>query len=821
MQASQHNFPIRLFYSYCHRDDRHRAAMEASLEQLKRDGQLITWSDHSILPGESISKKIMEAMREADILVFLVSRDFIASQACMDEWNQARSLAGSAKPVTRIPVILRDCAWRELLGNEDLLALPKDGQPVVGGGSQDAAWREVHDGIRAVIEKLRLNFKPKREFLQEVEETDFLAAKRVTLSSIFVFPTLTDYWELGKDVLGPGVDVPHEAALLNSKLSLVHGDHMSGKTALARHLFLHLAEQQKPVLLMDFKSFAGRVNEGVLRRAYSEQFHGDYDLWGRQEEKTLIIDNLSQAAKHLDFLSLARERFDRIIITASSDVFHSYFRDEGRLADFREVHLRDMTHGRQEQLIRKRLHLSTGGDPVPDGRVDQIEQKINSIIISNKVVPRYPFYILAILQTHEGFMPSDLTITAHGHCYYVLILAYLIKAGVQKSDADINACLNFAEHLAFAHHVRAEQGAGSTMDFPAFVDQYRRRFHIDQSLINRMTSLDYGIVGQDGRFRTRYMQHFFLGRHLAKPLAEHKEIIERMCDHVTLRSSYLTLLFVIHHTQDDAVVDEILVRTMTALDTLSPATLNKRETKRFQQLMDSLPRDVLSNRTVKDERSAERESRDAHESAGPSEEAETGDIEPYNDCYRILKSNEVLGQVLRNKHGSLEKERLGLIIETVADSGLRLVNAVLADEGEIEAWAHHLHTQHPEFDVIRLAEALRRLGFIWTMVNLERVVSAVNHPALRETLAKVVSRKDTPAYDLIGYFSRLDAMEELTKEFSADLKALIKKHQDPFLKGVLSIRTQWYMNTHRSDAPVEQAICSFLGVRYRNKLKRA
>ena len=819
MQAPQHDFSVRLFYSYCHKDKRHRATMETTLEQLKRGGQLITWSDHSILPGESISEKVMEAMREADIFVFLVSWDFIASEACIDEWNQAKSLAGSGRPVTRIPVILRHCAWKELLGKEDILVLPKDGRPVVGSGRQDAAWHEVHAGIRAVIEKLRLNFKPKRKFLQEVEETDFLAAEPVSLSSIFVFPTLTDYWELGKDVLEPSVDVPHEVALLNSKLSLVHGDHMSGKTALARHLFLHLAKLKKPVLLMDLKSFAGRVDEGVLRRAYSEQFHGDYDQWIRQEDKTLIIDNLSQTAKHLDFLSLVREQFDRIIVTASSDVFHSYFRDERLLADFRKVQLGYMTHGLQEQLIRKRLHLSTGGASVPDGRVDHIEQKINSIIISNKIVPRYPFYILTILQTLEGFMPSDLTITAHGHCYYVLILAYLIKAGVQESDPDINACLNFAEHLAFSHYVRADRDAGSTIDFSAFIDQYRKSFHIDQRLISRMASPDYGIVRQDGQFRTRYMQYFFLGRHLAKPIAEHKEIIERMCDHVTLRSNYLTLLFVIHHTQDDNVVDEILLRTMTALDTLSPATLDKGETKRFERMMDSLPQNVLSNRTVEDERSVERKSRDVRESAGPAEEAETDDIEPSNDCYRILKCNQVLGQILRNKHGSLKKERLELIIESVADSGLRLVNAVLADEGEIEALARYLHTKHPEFDVIRLAKWLRQLSFIWTMVNLERVVSAVNHPELREMLEKVVSRKDTPAYELIDYFSRLDAMEQLTKEFVADLKALINKHRDPFLKGVLSIRTQWYMNTHRSDAPVEQSICSLLGVRYRHKLR--
>ena len=34
--------------------------------------------------------------------------------------------------------------------------------------------------------------------------------------------------------------------------------------------------------------------------------------------------------------------------------------------------------------------------PITDGFVDQVESRVNSIVISNKIVPRYPFYILAI-----------------------------------------------------------------------------------------------------------------------------------------------------------------------------------------------------------------------------------------------------------------------------------------------------------------------------------------------------------------------------------------------------------------------------------------
>ena len=82
----------------------------------------------------------------------------------------------------------------------------------------------------------------------------------------------------------------------------------------------------------------------------------------------------------------------------------------------------------------------------------------------------------------------------------------------------------------------------------------------------------------------------------------------------------------------------------------------------------------------------------------------------------------------------------------------------------------------------------------------------------------VAERTGTPAYGMIGYFTLLDAALELTEKERTELARLLKKHPDPFVRGVLSIRTQHYMNTHRSKANVEQSICSLLGIKYLPRL---
>ena len=97
-------------------------------------------------------------------------------------------------------------------------------------------------------------------------------------------------------------------------------------------------------------------------------------------------------------------------------------------------------------------------------------------------------------------MPSNLSITSQGHCYYVLILANLIKAGISRSDDDINACFNFAENLAFRIYQCAEQRIMNASDFDKFVAEYNNQYIIPESILNRLKHHDYGIITKNGPF---------------------------------------------------------------------------------------------------------------------------------------------------------------------------------------------------------------------------------------------------------------------------------------------------------------------------------
>ena len=818
MTAHKSGLVVKLVYSYCHKDTQYRESMETSLKLLKSEGLLEDWSDESILPGRSISSGVRQKMDNMDIMAFLISPAFLASPECMKKWKRAEELALHNPLLFRVPIIVRDCAWKDFLGNDDLKALPKDGLAIVNFNSLDTAWLQVYEGIKEIVNQIRNNFSTIPSFLEEMQRTDFIAQQNIKLTDVFVFLPLL-YRTTQKNTLAQPIEkLTNQEDLLSKRYALIHGPNRSGKTALARHTFLTLVDQDKPVLYVDLRQVPENAGEAFLRTTYQSQFYGDYSLWRRKEDKPLILDNLSGRSQLIDFVVAAKEIFERILVTLPSDVFYAFFRDESRLADFDELEIANLTQVQQETLIRKRLSLTNGNSVLSDGYVDTVEDRVNSIIIDNRIVPRYPFFVLCILQTYEAYMPAGLTITSYGHCYYALIVASLVRAGISRDDSDINACFKFAEQLAFETYQHTNDANDLPFAFDEFVRRYKQKYITTNSMINRLKHQTFGIIKADGQFRTGYMRYFFLGRFLSKDNPTSREIIQRMSEATYVPANYLTLLFTIHHASDNKIIDDILLRTMVTLDNVPVATLDRVETRRFRDIVAGLPKSILSAESVEEERYKEREARD-DVSNGSIEEEYTDDNEPevqetVNGLYRVLKNNEIIGQILRNKYGSLPRDYVEEMIRVVADGGLRLVNLVLKDEHEISEVAHYIKTKYPDYDFEEIKRELGWFSFMWAMTSVESIVKCINVPEIRTSIHNVTQAITTPAYDIISYFTLLDTAPTLSDDVKDELNRLLKKHPDPFLKGVLSIRTQHYMNTHRSKTRLEQSICSSLGIKY-------
>jgi internalin A len=146
--------PLRLFYSYSHKDEDHQADLEIHLALLRRKGLLETWSDRKITPGQEWAGEIDTALERADIILLLISSDFIASNYCFDIEMKRALERHNAKEARVIPIIVRDCDW-DIKPLRKLKALPKDAQPVKLWPDKDTAWKNVATGISNVIGEMR------------------------------------------------------------------------------------------------------------------------------------------------------------------------------------------------------------------------------------------------------------------------------------------------------------------------------------------------------------------------------------------------------------------------------------------------------------------------------------------------------------------------------------------------------------------------------------------------------------------------------------------------------------------------------------------
>ena len=141
---------LSAFVSYSRKDERYRQALDISLAQLKRNALISLWHDRKILPGQQWDEEIDKNLETADIVLVLVSPDFLASDyAYTREMRRAieRHHNGLA---TVVPIILRPSDWQDSpLG--DLQALPSNGRPISIWPKRDQAWLDVVYGLRQLI----------------------------------------------------------------------------------------------------------------------------------------------------------------------------------------------------------------------------------------------------------------------------------------------------------------------------------------------------------------------------------------------------------------------------------------------------------------------------------------------------------------------------------------------------------------------------------------------------------------------------------------------------------------------------------------------
>jgi len=158
----------RVFISYSSKDARLKDELMTRLKPMQASAGLIEcWHDRLITPGEEWDGEIKSQLEQADVILLLVSAQFLASDYIRGvEIKRAIELS-EAKKARVIPIILEKCGWKiEAFSNLNAL---RKGIPIRDTKPQSDAWYEVGEELREVFEEL-CKTKPHRNAWYEVGE---------------------------------------------------------------------------------------------------------------------------------------------------------------------------------------------------------------------------------------------------------------------------------------------------------------------------------------------------------------------------------------------------------------------------------------------------------------------------------------------------------------------------------------------------------------------------------------------------------------------------------------------------------------------------
>lgn len=218
--------PVEIFCCYARKDQPLLHELKIHLMPLQRQGIITLWADTDIDAGVQWEEEIEKHLNTAQIILLLVSPDFIASEYCYrKEMTRAmeRHTAGEAEV---IPIILRSVLWENMPFGK-LQALPTGAKPVISSAwhNPDAALYDVAFGIQKVVQKFQHVGKGQSDE-PEVDEATLFEMKAIP----------TGFEDLDR-LTGGGLQL--------SDLILVEAPPVTGKTSFALSIVLNVAIRQE------------------------------------------------------------------------------------------------------------------------------------------------------------------------------------------------------------------------------------------------------------------------------------------------------------------------------------------------------------------------------------------------------------------------------------------------------------------------------------------------------------------------------------------------------------------------------------------------
>lgn len=789
---------LKLFISYSHEDESHVDDFRKYLAPLKTKEMVSDWYDRKIIGGQEFQSEIDSNLEDADIICLFISPNFLSSRACIKEKTDAIGLK-QKKGLSVVSIILCDCGW---LDDEDIarfLVMPTDGKPIAGWKDSNSAWMDVYNQLKLVIEKehriRQLKISDRfSSFLQSTEILTKTHSRRedVFLDDIFVYPELTKYSD---DLEESEERISARKVIENfsdySKM-LIAGENQSGKTTLCKRFFIELRKKNFVLIYVSGgeDGYSGKI-ENRLSKAFNDQYGSDVSFEEIEESRIVpLLDNFHFANRRERLLQSLTTYHHQIIIV--DDIFRLNFRDKNLIKSFVHFNIEEFIPSLRNQLIMNWLQLrdedssDKHNENATYQHIDHATELVDSALgkaLGRGIMPAYPFFILTVTvinAVEADPKPFDQEITSQGYCYQALVYMSLRKLGVRSDDID--TYMNFLTELAYFFY-QSRKHELSEDEFDKFKRAYGEKYNLpikENMLLSNLQRTR--ILAWDGfgnlSFCYLYLYFFFVAKYFAEHLDENRETIRDIVRNLHEDDNAYIAAFLSHHSKNVYILDEILSIASDLFKEYKPSTLNYEELEFFDEQIDIIVEAALAEAENKPEQEREKDlktkdeleqlDRNGDAYGQREEEASSKREREARELRRSIKTVEVMGTIIKNRAGSLEKYKLESVFEGGMKVYLRLlrlfVDSIKKEEVQqrlIDIIATRLDSiikdkkGRPNSDELEKISRIIfwNLSFFSLYGLIDKIVHSLGSAKLTETIDNVCTRESTPAAFLVKHGS--------------------------------------------------------------------
>ena len=646
-----------------------------------------------------------------------------------------------------------------------------------------------------LIAQTSANLELLKYFKDFLESTEMKFAHRnqehVSLEDLFVFPDLKILNE-SLDETRPNISGENLWECGNRILIL--GDEQSGKTTLAKKLFLDaLSHGFFPLLINGANIKQSNIDDQIPKLVSEIYISLSAEELLQNPNLICIIDDIAACKLNKRFTSNLIARLNTIFprtILLAEESYRFIVPDFPELDEYKKLEILAFGHVRRSELIRKWVELGLTeevSDQLILSKIDDLRLHVDSLVRKN-IVPPKPIYILMLLQSFETMTPQRFDLTSYGHCYQHLIYQALERVHVRQTDID--TYLNILAELGGAILESSSERLDDS-NLNEFFQNYSKKFlPIDQNRVVQDLIKSSILVKSDSglQFRYRYLFYFFAAKKLADSLHRDdaaKQKIQNLVNTIHLEKASNIVLFLTHHSKDPWILDQILYSVMEIFSTEKEATLEADSLSFLQDFIKEIPELVLESRKAQEERLKIDQQMDIienHEDKNNDENLEEDPAEFMAKVNKVFRATEVCGQILRNRLGSLERGSLESIVEETLSVSLRFLNIFLrwADLVKEEAIREikKMLDQNPHLansKITHKAESFYlTLNYAFIFLMLQKVAFSLGSDRGRDIYIKVAQDKNTPASSLI------QEIIELQFEKTMDFSKIEKLHTEFF-----------------------------------------